>query len=393
MAMAIVGACLFGVTAATGQVTGRFYLDKQLYAPGEPVFLYFEAKNEGKESQNILQADPYSFCSGYVVHVSSDVNPKKSSCVTGLSGSCTSSSMLLKAGQSHVERFLLNYEHKLTADGEYEVEANRSWPYASAELNFFEAAHVTVETHAQLHFRIDSSASVDAPGLSKLVNQLHSTDEFKRREAGRTLATLAPKSLEDTLLAFVNDPQLRVWAPLAFHGLNTSRSMAAMAELLVKSRPGTYEHLESARYLGESHDSQWFPLLAEVARKNAQISNYVSAAAENGGDKAIRLLFELMQSPDKEFTRVNAVTAFGDTGSRAAVPILLDLLKSPDEEIADRARYGLKQLTHRSIEHDEDEEPESPQVQYPRWLRWWSEQGMTAHIYKANECSEIELLN
>ena len=44
-----------------GQLSGRFYLDREAYAPGEPVFLYFEVTNNGADAYNILAADPYSF--------------------------------------------------------------------------------------------------------------------------------------------------------------------------------------------------------------------------------------------------------------------------------------------------------------------------------------------
>jgi hypothetical protein len=93
-----------------------------------------------------------------------------------------------------------------------------------------------------------------------------------------------------------------------------------------------------------------------------------------------------MGSPDKEFTRINAVTAMGSTGSRAAVPILLDLLKSSDTDIADRARYGLRLLTHRSAS---DDQSENPQSQYPKWSQWWAREGVSAPIYKAAECGNF----
>ena len=43
-----------------------------------------------------------------------------------------------------------------------------------------------------------------------------------------------PRFLEDTLLAFADSLELRRFAPLAFHRLNTPRSIAAMAHSLRK---------------------------------------------------------------------------------------------------------------------------------------------------------------
>ena len=104
-------------------------------------------------------------------------------------------------------------------------------------------------------------------------------------------------------------------------------SLGAMAELLRKAEPGTYEHTKSADYLADSGDQQWFPLLLEVAQKNARIASYVDDAAKLGGDRMLPALVALANSPDKEFARINAVTAMGFTSSRTAIPILLDFLQ------------------------------------------------------------------
>jgi HEAT repeats len=172
--------------------------------------------------------------------------------------------------------------------------------------------------------------------------RLGPSDLIQRSEAARTLASIAPKSLEDALLGFGDSNEFRQFAPLAFHRLNTQRSMEALADLLEKTEAGSYEHMKSADYLAESGDPQWFPLLRDAAQKHAQILNYVSDGAELGADKMLPTLISLLGSPDKEFTRVNAVTAMGYTGSRSAVPILLELVKSPETGIAERALYALR---------------------------------------------------
>lgn len=382
-------AILFCSTLATGQLAGSFHLEKNTYAPGQPVFLYFEVTNNSKEAFNILEADPYSFCAGYEIHVSSDPKPT-SSCASGFAGSCISSSQLLEAGKSHSERILLNFDHQVSSPGEYEVNVVRRLPYADRDARWVYPIKETLEVHARLNFTVEANASMDADSFLPWVRQLRSKDPIKRTEAARTLATLAPRSLEDTLLDFVKVPEWKWLAPRAFQGLNTQRSMAAMAELLTTSNPGTYEHLESAKFLGSSGDDRWFPLLQEVARHNAQNGSYVMAAAESGGERAIPMLLELMRSPDKQFTSANAITGLGYTGSRAAIPLLLELLRSPDLSTAQRALFGLRQLTHRHIESD----PwgRNPQAQYERWLRWWSVQGMSARIYRPSECGELESL-
>jgi len=373
--------------AAAGQLSGQFYLEKSRFAPGEPIFLYFEVVNDGLQSENIHSADPYSFCSGYQIKVSSDPKPTSSCPALGFAGSCLSSSVLIRSGKSRIERILLNFDRKIDVPGPYSVEAERYLSHAPSTADFFrpETPKDTLEVRTTLYFEVDSSVTEDPKTLRTFLDALKSNDTIKRSEAARTLASIAPKSLEDMLLGFGESTEFRLFAPLAFHRLNTQRSMKALADLLKKTEVGSYEHMKSADYLGESGDPQWFPLLQDVAQKHAQIGNYVYDAAELGGDKMLPTLISLLGSPDKEFTRVNAVTAMGYTGSRSAVPILLELLNNSDLGIADRARYGLRLLTHRSAS---DDQSVSPQAEYPRWSQWWAHEGGSAPIYKATECGD-----
>src|ERR1700722_16751255 len=127
----------FWPTVLFGQVTGHFYLEKNSYALGEPVFVYFETTNSGKKPVNVYRADPYSSCSGYSIQASSDL-PKNSSCepmATG--GSCLFSDRTIEPGQSVTERILLNYAHKIDFTGQYEIEAEKTLSFAPADEDFF----------------------------------------------------------------------------------------------------------------------------------------------------------------------------------------------------------------------------------------------------------------
>ena len=233
---------------------------------------------------------------------------------------------------------------------------------------------------------IDRNSSADPASLQSFVDQLHAKSPEKRREAARTLGSLAPPALENVLIAFADSPEFRQFAPLAFHRLNTQRSMAAMAELLTKAQPGTYEHMTSADYLAQSGDIQWFPLLQEVGRNNARISNYVTDAAELGGEKMLPPLIELLKSPDKEFTRMNAISGLGYTHTRDAVPILIELLRSPDRNVIEYAEAALRILTH----HSSSANPSQTLVSdYPKWSQWWARERATAPIYKSDNCADV----
>lgn len=377
---------LFGAHALA-QIVGDFYVDRTLFASGEPVVLHFRVTNNGHRAVNILQAEPESFCSGYQITLSTEPDPH-SSCATGFAGDCLSSDKSLKAGETQTENILLNFQHEISKPGDYDVEAVRVLPYADAALKYFEAPKQSVEVRTKIYFRIDQSLSVDLAMLQPFVHQLHSRDMDKRREAARTLASIAPTDLESTLLKFPDNAEFRQFAPLAFHRLNTPRSMQAMAELLAKTEPGSYENMASAEYLSQTGDSRWFPLLKEVAVKNAKIASYVTNAADLGGDKMFPVLLNLMTSPDKEFTRVNAISGLSHTHTRDAVPILLELLQHSDSSTASFAQAALQALTHRTAYENGDGNPDARST-YLKWAQWWARDGPEAPIYKGSDCGDV----
>jgi HEAT repeat protein len=191
-------------------------------------------------------------------------------------------------------------------------------------------------------------------------------------------------------MGLADNAEFREWAPLAFHRLNTSRSIAALAALLHKTELGTNEHSMSAEFLAETGDPQWFPLLLEVAQRDMKNGNYVYNAAESGEDKMLPVLLPLLHGPDEDSRQI-AISALAYTGSPTAIPILLNLLRHADSETAERAVYGLRLLTHPTITSVIS--TDNQQWQYPRWAQWWAREGSRARIFKAAECGEFTPLD
>jgi len=156
---------LLAPSPCPAQVTGTFSLEKSTFAPGEPVFLTLTLHNSGKEPEVVIAADPYSFCSGYKIHITRDSTPKPA-CFQGYGGSCLSGVVSLAPRASHTERLLLNYRNNSQGDlsdpvsipGDYTVDATREIDYAPpGENSRVYAAPDHSEAHQVFHLRVDDA--------------------------------------------------------------------------------------------------------------------------------------------------------------------------------------------------------------------------------------------
>lgn len=380
------------------QVTGTFSLEKSTFAPGEPAFLSFTLHNTGSETEEVSTADPYSFCSGYKLHISRD-GAADPACFQGYGGSCLSGVLSLAPHASHTERILLNYRNNSRGDlsapvrlpGDYTVDASREIAYAPPGRNSrVYTAPDHSEAHQVLHVRVDDALELSPTVYAPYIQQINSKDDQVRREAARTLATLAPPALEPLLLTFAisKDYVLKQFAPLALANLSTKASLSALAGMLLHTDPGTYEYMTAAENLGKTHEPSWFPVLLEVADQHGAM--YLSYAAESGGDAAIPALLTRLQTPDPNI-RTAVINALGHTGSRTAVPVLIGLLGSEanmkeedGRNAAISANVALMQLTH--VYAEQGSNGDLIPSWHNRWQHWWLTLGPTATIYKPGQC-------
>jgi hypothetical protein len=368
----------------TAQVTGKFYLEKSQFSPTEPVFVYFKLTNNGSAPIDISTPDPEQpMCAGVSNRVFRN-GVKIPSCFDFAEEVCVINgggwpSVRVLPGQSHVDRYLLNYGHDFNVLGDYRVESER--------IGF--AGNRLQSVKAMLRFRVDADAApISSAEIQAWVNQLKSSDLYRRIEAARTLANIAPRSIEQILFAFAGSADFSKYAPLALYRLHTARSMQALADLMRTSSPGSSESMEAASYLAESGDPKWYPLLLEFAQKSPQIG-YPTYAAELGGKISIPALVEIASSSvnfDASYGRSNAIMALGSTHSRAAIPVLLEWLQSGDEDASDRAVYSLRLLTHRTS--FADPQTRDHNLETVKWSNWWRHEGATAHIFKDTQCAD-----
>ena len=387
--------CFVLTGTAFAQLEGRFYLEKERYAVGEPVFLYFDFANTGKQSAQVVVGNSYSPCGGFSVEVSPGPRPANSSCAGGVAGSCVGTKILIAPGETRHDKVLLNYEHDLSKSGTYQIIASRTLGYGPATEGWPNGASAE-RLNIEAQFRIQVVGGSDEsllPMFQPYVADLGSKNEERQQEAAMVIGSLAPRFLEETILSMLDAPVSRPFALLGLRRLNTAISREALASIVQRTADYSFEKEQAIKYLSEMGDKKYLSLLLDEAKKQQpnQARDYVLAAAELGGEEAMPYIASLLQSPDP-FSRANAAMALPRTGSRRAVPVLIDLLRSPDADLRRLASIGLIQLTHRSPFESSRNYSDSTSREYPDWVRWWRLQGDGAPIYGPNQCGEVKRL-
>jgi len=383
---------------AGSQLDGRFYLSKRTYSAGEPVFLIFEVENKGKQSVMIGTADPRSFCGGYEIKVEGAKSREAFGCYGDVVGSCAGSDEMLKPGDRHTDRILLNQSYDLRQSGRYSLRVTHTLPYGPGDGDLAllgpKGLHETFD--AQLEIVLEpSSDSKLKPEFQNYLADLQSGDPSGRREAADVIANLAPAFLEGTILQMLDSPELRYFAVRGLRNLGTPAAHQALASFVKNSPPteAAGEYQDAIRYLGEIGDRSDLAMLLQVAHANPPDSYSrtvaMESAGEVGGDDAVPLLAQELKDPSPN-VKQSAVRALYSTGSRLAVPVLIELLRSPEERVSGTAEFGLRVLTHHSATR-----PSSgvkPASTYPIWTQWWNTYRDSATIYKLDQCGDSVII-
>jgi len=381
--------------AAVAQLVSEITMEKVRYAVGEPIYVRFTLTNVGKEPEQFMVGSAYSMCSGHSIQVSRGRPLQHSSCDTGVSGSCISGQRVVGPGESYADTVLVNYEHDLSEPGSYAIQALQVVRYGPKTDEIVHQANGP-EVREERVFEIvvvGGNEAEQVVNLQPYVSQLNSKDEETRMEAARVIASTAPKSMEDTLVAMLKIPAAHGLALEGLRRINTEKARAALAEIVKNTKEYSWDKERAIRFLGEMGDKSYFALLQGVAEATPpnQARDYVWAAAELGGDDAMPFVMELLSSKDP-FSRGNGVMALPRTGSRSAVPVLIELLRGGNEDVGVLASNGLIRITHRSPFPQQEWGGAAPGETYGEWKRWWSAEGASAKLYGPGECGEIEAL-
>jgi hypothetical protein len=391
---ALLACLLYFLLSATAfaQLQGRFSLEKEQFKVGEPVYLHFDLINQGKEPVQFLQGNRYSHCGGYSIEVSNAPPLQHSSCAHGFAASCPAAMQIVAPGETRHETLLLNYEHDLSKSWDYDIHAIWTASYAQKTEGFRNLSggqQIKVEEHLRVRL-IDANGENLEPLFQSYIAGLTSQDEEHRMEAARVIGSLAPPSLEDTVVSMLDIPAARSFALLGLKKLNTPHSREVLAGIVEATSGYSYEKQQIITYLADMGDKRYLPLLLDIAQKQPpnQARDYVLAAARLGGEDAMPFIKSLLANSDP-FSRANGLMALSETGSRSAVPILIETLKNPNPDLGILALTGLRQLTHRSPFQNGQIYQESPSRLYASWMRWWMLNGSSAPVYAPQQCGEI----
>ena len=118
MFLRVLALVTLGCGVVHAQVSVRFFLEKTVFAPGEPVFLFVDLKNEGINQApiNSLSDTDSPLCAGISIAVSSDP-PRNPTCrqsqdfVSLCMGPIVHRD--LAPGETFARRFLLNFHHEI----------------------------------------------------------------------------------------------------------------------------------------------------------------------------------------------------------------------------------------------------------------------------------------
>jgi hypothetical protein len=385
--------CLTVPGLANSTLEGHFYLSKQKYLAGEPVFLMFEVQNKGDQPVMIKTGNPWSFCGGYKIEVQGAKSLDSLGCQAAGGGSCGISYEVLKAGSKHIDRILLNESYDLRQAGNYSLHVSHGLRYGASDEDG--TLPFTDETRERFDWEMEIvlEASRDGelrPEFQKYMLELHSDDARQRNEAANVIANLAPIFMEREITHMLDMPNLRYFGVRGLRNLGTPSAHQALLAFVKNSPPtqvsGAYQ--DAIRYLGEIGDANDLPVLLQAAHENSPGSFSQEVAMESAGragcDDAVPLLVEELKNTSVE-VRQAAVRALYLTRSRSAVPILIALLRSPDERVSGTAEFGLEVLTH----HAARQTNSTAAVSYWTWTQWWNIHRNKAEIFKYDQCGDV----
>ena len=377
------GAILFVLAPqASGQVTGRVYLEKETYGVGEPLFFGVEIKNAGTVPIQLFPKMPGQQLGNFSFSMQRAGNSGASCDAVWNLLQDSADPYNLPAGATYTYKWPLDFWYRIERTGIYKV-AISGYILSTSQ----QAAGQQVQFSSDLQLNVVSGNPVDVGQvLQKFQADLQSPDFDVQHNALDVLSTTAPSYFHDEIfrLARDQDPFIVEHAVGALERINTPEAHALLAEIIT-TRKGDDPDEDDLRCgainaLGHSGDASYISVLAPFAENpNNRVSEFaMSAIAELGRDHAVSLLQGFSQSPQVN-QRIAAINALRLTASPNAVDVLIGALRDKDESVRQKAANNLIALTGNSVISPGQPAPNPLQLEN-LWQTWWDKHRKQAKL-------------
>ncbi|HEX5413595.1 MAG TPA: HEAT repeat domain-containing protein [Terriglobia bacterium] len=378
---------------------GRFFTPKNTYLVGEPIFVTYELLNTGPQPLWIdgRLDDPCFDQSPITVENASPARHRWKTALdcgpTGFGGSCLSSEVEIKPGQTHSGRIYANHYYGLDQPGIYEIDIDWNIHMSDGPIPSFSAE--TVEVMGNVDIRVVQGTEPELESaFQPVLRDLASADYEIRGQSLQAVTEQAQPFLEQTILDLSRNPE-DVWPAIeGLYRINTPQTRSRLADLAEHSQSEDGIRAQAVQALAATGDTSYLPLLFRLARtlKGYEQAMAIESAGLLGGDKAVSFLLNFLRSPDP-LVRGAAVRGLAGTASRNAVGPLIQELGDSDASVRENASFALTQLTHRSVSQHALPAEADPASTFQIWVNWWLTQGRNATVYDPTECAEPTPLN
>jgi len=376
-----------------GSVETQFTTDKAAYLLGEPVFVSLTVTNNGGKTVwlEFKSPDMALLCHDFATGVGGAELPEERGC--GVGGSCGRGLPGIEPGKSITLRRLLNYEFRFRRIGPYSIHAHTTVMVRDKDLwespitGQFEAAE-TIPIKVQRGSESQLRAAFQA-----FVAEIDNPDPMKQSEAVSAITELAPAFLEDVLIRLTKTKYVGA-AIIALRKVNTPKAWDVLAQLATDADDSSARSA-AIKNLGRTSGRSYLPVVFQLLQSSdKEIQRAAaSAAGELGRGDSVQQLATLLFSADAD-TRQAGMEGLGNTHARAAVPLLIGMFLDSEPNVRLAAIGSLSLLTHRIALDDKAwsdvTTPEGAAAVHKRWVRWWNAHSGDAEMHGLGDCAAPE---
>jgi len=371
----------------------RFELEKSQYLVGEPVFCRFVIKNTGSQAFAYRYRTPSRLLSRDYeqepTFVMTDAqgrrlpDPAPQPC-GGTQGTVVYGSVMLPAGQTASERWLVNQWAKFTGPGRIHVRAERRLALSSVDPktgNFSEKPAAFALALDELEIDLEAPAAGQlAMTYQPYLRQIGDAKERNPAEAVLVVTNLPQPFLWESLVAMTKPTKAeRFDRHDALTGLARLGTPAAWESILkLACDPAADDSLRSyaVLLLGEKGDpSALSPLLKLVdGSPEALRGELLRGLGFFSDDRAYQTLFDHLHSASVT-DRMNSILGLKNKGSKEVIPAVLAMLNDPSPQVRNVADFALQGMTGHKVALPEDSSDAAPRRLAEDWHGWWQEHG------------------